>query len=115
MRTYSVWDVDIGSRLGTFSSQEEALTFVRAMAATYPREKLQGLSFNWEDPEGQFGREVVGDALLDFANSDVSDQEGKPIRRGRLIAGGRRDARDRGSGRAEMSATTRPEKKSHAK
>ena len=110
MKTYSVWDVEIGSRLGTFASQEEALIFIRTMAATYPREKLHGLSFNWEDAEGRFGKEVVGNDLLDFAASDRSSQEPDRSRGGRLMALGRRVADARPGRRAAMSAATKSKK-----
>jgi hypothetical protein len=76
---FSLWDTEIGNRLGRFDTQEEALAFVRTMLATYPREKLRDLSLGWRDEE-DCGHEIAGDALLALAERDKKGQE--PLKAG---------------------------------
>ena len=69
---YSLWDTSIGSRLGRYSSEEDALAFIRTMLATYPREKLRMLSLNWRDEHGTVGEARTGDDLLDRAEEGAT-------------------------------------------
>lgn len=71
---YSVWDTEIGNRLGRFDTEGDALGFVRTMIATYGREKLGDLSLDWRNEHGVC-EEVVGDALLDRAEDAVAKPE----------------------------------------
>jgi hypothetical protein len=75
----SLWDTEIGNRLGRFATEEEALGFVRTMLATYPREKLGDLSLSWRDDEDR-GHEVAGADLLDRAERAAKTRE--PVKAG---------------------------------
>lgn len=71
---YSVWDTEIGNRLGRFDTEGDALAFIRTMIAAYGREKLGDLSLDRLDEHG-VSEELVGDALLDRAEDAVAKPE----------------------------------------
>lgn len=105
---FSLWDTEIGSRLGQFATEEEALTFVRTMIATYPRETLRDLSLSWQDDAGG-GHEIVGDDLLACADAEPAKSVyalncGDDGWRGDVVASGRRSGGYSGSGRSNAIA-----------
>jgi len=71
--SYDVWDTAIGRRLAQCDTEEEALIFVRAMASTYHRDQLDNLSLVVPDGDGE--RELIGAALLDYADSRAKRRE----------------------------------------
>jgi hypothetical protein len=87
---YSLWDTEIGSRLGRFRTKEDALAFVGTMLATYPRAKLRETSLNWRDEHGNCGEAITGEVLL--ARAERAAAKGEPITAG----GGAASLRRRG-------------------
>ena len=104
---YSLWDTEIGSRLGRFDSEDEALAFVRMLMATYDRAKLGDLSLNWHDEHGNIGDEVTGDDLLRRAEEGARKQEPVKAGGGSYDAAGTSTSSGGGVGNLPMAASSR--------
>lgn len=102
---YSLWDTEIGSRLGRFPSEAEALAFVRTLLATYPRQKLRNLSLNWRDEQGNVGGARTGDDLLDRAEEAAKQREPVKTGGGSHHATGTSGSSGTGSGNVPMAAS----------
>jgi hypothetical protein len=105
---YSLWDTEIGSRLGRFDSADEALAFVRTLMATYDRAKLRDLSLNWRDEHGNIGEEVTGEDLLCRAEEGARERE--PVKAGGSYDAAGTNASSRGGASNRPMAASPPKR-----
>lgn len=101
---YSLWDTRIGSQLGRFDSEEDALAFVRTLIATQPREQLSSLSLNWRDADGNVGEARTGEDVLARAEEVAADRERADAPRGHVVATRPRSRGGSRLGSGEMAA-----------
>lgn len=69
---YRLWDTDIGRLIGSFDTEEEALTLVRALAANAADGLADDLTLSHEREDGSRGESRSGASLLARAEMVVA-------------------------------------------
>src|SRR5262245_47917470 len=67
---YSLWDVDTGNCLGTFPTEEEVLSIVRALIEANGLSYADDLDLSIEEGEGPIWHVASGDTLMSIAMID---------------------------------------------
>lgn len=86
--TYRVFDTGANRLLGAFSTEEEALTYARALLSTNDKGYEEDLAIGCERPDGSFTEPMSGSTLVARAEEVLAQHERVTTRGGFFSRGG---------------------------